>query len=196
MAAIACISCTPGTAVTQPSPTPGSRVYLVNTSREEPEIAPTPTVTPNDVEQDIRRARISAIAVFLAGKPLAEHGPSFVAAAEMYGLEWALLPAIAMRESTGGEFRCTGTFNAWGYGSCNGYYPQLNQDWVSAIYFIAAKLTEAPYAGHSDFDKLRIWQSGNTYAASGYKYASEVTDMMATMYDWETATLSGVGAAE
>ncbi|MCF7834239.1 MAG: hypothetical protein K9L98_03170 [Candidatus Pacebacteria bacterium] len=46
-------------------------------------------------------------------------GKSMVESSEKYGLDWRLLPAIAMRESTGGKFACKkATFNAFGWGSC------------------------------------------------------------------------------
>ncbi len=47
--------------------------------------------------------------------PLAGHGMQFVLAAEKYDLDVNLLPAIAMRESTGGKFLIKGTFNPFGW---------------------------------------------------------------------------------
>lgn len=49
--------------------------------------------------------------------PLANFGEKFVAEAEKNNLDWRLLPAIAMRESTGGKFACS--FNPFGWGSCS-----------------------------------------------------------------------------
>jgi hypothetical protein len=50
--------------------------------------------------------------------PLAGHGLQMVLAAEKYDIDWRLLPAIAMRESTGGKFICKNSFNPYGWGSC------------------------------------------------------------------------------
>lgn len=62
------------------------------------------------------------------GLPLAGHGMGMVLAAEKYNLDWRMLPAIAMKETTGGKFACpvtarrTGdiryTYNVFGWGSC------------------------------------------------------------------------------
>ena len=61
--------------------------------------------------------------------PLAGHGMGMVLAAEKYDLDWKLIPAIAMRETTGGKKACpitykkTGdiryTYNVFGWGSCS-----------------------------------------------------------------------------
>ncbi len=51
--------------------------------------------------------------------PLFGTGQLFAEAAEKYKLDWRLLPAIAVRESTGGKFACKGEkFNPFGWASC------------------------------------------------------------------------------
>ena len=51
--------------------------------------------------------------------PLEGFGEKMVAEADLHGLDWKLIPAIAMRESTGGKFACkNATFNPFGWGSC------------------------------------------------------------------------------
>lgn len=53
--------------------------------------------------------------------PLEGFGEKMVAEADLYGLDWRLLPALAMRESTGGKFTCkseSGKNNPFGWGSC------------------------------------------------------------------------------
>ncbi len=56
--------------------------------------------------------------------PLAGYGKEMVLAADKYGIDWRLLPAIAMRESTAGEHACGGKlsaeWNPWGWNSCKG----------------------------------------------------------------------------
>ncbi len=62
------------------------------------------------------------------GLPLAGHGMGMVLAAEKYGLDWKIIPAIAMKETTGGKFACPATYkrtrdigytyNVFGWGSC------------------------------------------------------------------------------
>lgn len=51
--------------------------------------------------------------------PLQGYGMKFVLEAEKNSLDWRLLPAIAMRESTGGKHACKSVPNSvFGYGSC------------------------------------------------------------------------------
>ncbi|OGE72130.1 hypothetical protein A2617_02970 [Candidatus Daviesbacteria bacterium RIFOXYD1_FULL_41_10] len=52
--------------------------------------------------------------------PLAEFAPDFVNTADRYGLDFRLLPAIAMQESGGGKIFPKGSFNPFGYGIYGG----------------------------------------------------------------------------
>ncbi len=49
--------------------------------------------------------------------PLEGHGMQMVLAAEAHDLDWRLLPAIAMRESTGCKNTIPGNYNCFGWGS-------------------------------------------------------------------------------
>lgn len=48
--------------------------------------------------------------------PLSELGGLFVEVADKYGLDWRLLPAIAMQESLGGKKVIKNSYNPFGYG--------------------------------------------------------------------------------
>lgn len=50
--------------------------------------------------------------------PLAGYGKEFVAEADRNGIDWRLLPAIAIRESSGGLHQCG--HNPFGWASCKG----------------------------------------------------------------------------
>lgn len=50
------------------------------------------------------------------GMPLEGYGAKLVKVAEANNLDWRLLPAIAIAESTGGKFACYN--NPFGWGSC------------------------------------------------------------------------------
>ena len=50
--------------------------------------------------------------------PLAGMGMKMVEEAEKNDLDWRLLPAISVRESTGGKFACKNKNNPFGWGSC------------------------------------------------------------------------------
>lgn len=51
--------------------------------------------------------------------PLAAHAEDFVRSANKYDIDWRLVAAIGMIESTGGKFACsTAKYSAFGWGSC------------------------------------------------------------------------------
>ena len=74
--------------------------------------------------------------------------------ADLYGIDYRLLPLIGMLESTGGKYACGG--NAWGYASCRVEFETYGE----AMAVVARTLSERPYAG-LDFDgKLCMWVAG------------------------------------
>lgn len=74
------------------------------------------TKTDQDSGNVIRQERADKINAYFQSKstPLAGHGMQFVLVAEKYGLPYNLLPAIAMRESTGGKFSYNNNPFGWG----------------------------------------------------------------------------------
>jgi hypothetical protein len=51
--------------------------------------------------------------------PLAGYGQKMVEVADKNDIDWRLIPALAVIESTGGKFACKSvTFSAFGWGSC------------------------------------------------------------------------------
>lgn len=48
--------------------------------------------------------------------PLDGYGMKMIVEAEKNGLDWRLIPAISIKESTGGKFACD--YNPFGWGSC------------------------------------------------------------------------------
>ena len=70
------------------------------------------------LEREERAAKIDEY--FANGNmPLAGYGMKMVTEAEEHGLDWRLIPAIAVRESTGGLYACKkATYSAFGWGSC------------------------------------------------------------------------------
>ncbi len=72
------------------------------------------------VEQKIKAAKIDAY----FGKydlPAEGYGMAMVTAADKYGLDWRLIPALAKLETTGGKHMCKnplGKNNMFGWGSC------------------------------------------------------------------------------
>ena len=83
-----------------------------------------------DIDALTRQAKAEAIDSYFKSKnmPLAGHGMGMVLAAEKYDLDWRLLAAVSVRETTGGREACPKTFertgdmgyryNVFGWGSC------------------------------------------------------------------------------
>ncbi len=61
------------------------------------------------------------------GMPLAGYGMEMVTAADKHGIDWRLIPAIAIRESTGGLHQCKSvTYSPFGFGSCKISFKSYN----------------------------------------------------------------------
>jgi len=76
-------------------------------------------VTKVEVSADsLRKEKAQTINTYFKERsmPLEGTGMTFVLVAEKYGLDWRLLPAIGIRESSGGKAACS--YNAFGWGSC------------------------------------------------------------------------------
>lgn len=72
-------------------------------------------------EEVARKEKAGLIDVYFKkhDAPLEGYGMKFVIEAEKNGIDWRLLPAIAMRESTGGKQACKRVPNSvFGWGSC------------------------------------------------------------------------------
>jgi len=95
-----------------------------NQSRVEAEVS---AITKQEELARQEKARI--IDAFFASydAPLEGYGMKFVIEAEKNYIDWRLLPAIAMRESTGGKQACKKVPNSvFGYGSCKLSFKSIN----------------------------------------------------------------------
>jgi len=109
--------------------------------------------------------------------PLAGFGRKMVIEAEKNNLDWRLLPAIAVRESTGGKFACKGAkFSAFGWGSCKINFESYDQ----SIEVVARNLggnnprTERYYANKSTYKILQTYNPPSIVP----KYAEQVISIM------------------
>jgi hypothetical protein len=93
--------------------------------------------------------------------PLAGYGEAFVTSAEKYDLDYRLLPAIAMRESTGGKFSCPGSKNVFGWHSCKTKFSTYEEaiDKVAQHLAGEVKSTKGYYGNKSVRKKLRTYNS-------------------------------------
>lgn len=118
----------------------------------------TTTIKLNVLKTDRKAEMIDA---YLSKKrmPLAGYGLELVIAAERNNLDWRLLPAIAIRESSGGRNACGSNFFGWA--SCKRTFKTISE----AIRVVAQHLggnattTKHFYAEKNTWGKLRSYNS-------------------------------------
>lgn len=132
------------------------------------------TLTVANVTQiaDTRAERIDAY-YEAREMPLAGYGEQFVKVADEYGLDWRLLPAIAVRESSGGKRLMNN--NPFGWGSAKIPF----EDFTEAIDVVGWNLagnnpnTARYYKDTDSYEKL-YWYNGTVLPS----YPDEVVSIM------------------
>ena len=109
---------------------------------------------------DIRAEKAKIIDSYFKERsmPLVGTGMTFVLVAEKYGLDYRLLPAIAIRESSGGKAACG--HNVFGWGSCKLHNFNSYEEAIEALgrnLGGANPKTANYYAGKSNKDKLYFY---------------------------------------
>lgn len=144
----------------------------------------TDSVTKEEVSvEDIRKAKADAINTYFKERsmPLKGTGMTFILVAEKYGLDWRLLPAIAIRESSGGKAACG--YNPFGWGSCKLHNFTSYEQAIEALgknLGGANPKTSRYYAGNSTQEKL--------YHYNGTVLPSYPSEVLAIMKKIETDT--------
>ncbi|MDQ3158783.1 MAG: hypothetical protein M3P98_01435 [bacterium] len=120
---------------------------------ENPKPTPQPktlTVKPSDVAVEDRAGRIDA---YYAKRkmPLEGYGQKMVEEADKNGIDWRLLPAISIKESSGGLHMCRN--NPFGWASCKLQFGSVDE----AIETVARNL-----GGNNP--KTHAYYKGDTYA--------------------------------
>jgi hypothetical protein len=78
--------------------------------------------------------------------PLADHAEEFVYFADTYNLDWTLVAAIGMIESTGGKFACeTAQYSAFGWGSCKIHFDSYKDSIDTISWNLAGKNPNTAY---------------------------------------------------
>lgn len=124
--------------------------------------------------------RVKKINTYFAKRnmPLEGHGEQFVLVADKYGLDWTLLPAIAVRESSGGKRLLNN--NPFGWGSAKIPF----NDFDHAIDVVGWNLsgnnenTARYYADNTSEEKL-YWYNGTVLPS----YPAEVLHIMGMFED-------------
>lgn len=133
-------------------------------------------------EEVDRKEKATAIDTYFRehDAPLAGHGMKFVLEAEKNGLDWRLLPAIAMRESTGGKYACKSVPNSvFGWGSCKISFNSIDE----SIEIVAKNLggnnpnTDHHYEGKTTMQILRKYNNViKNYPAEVAKIMKDIKD--------------------
>jgi hypothetical protein len=118
-------------------PAPTAIVQSSNTTANASVITTQDAQATSDAISDKKEADILDAYFASYDSPLQGYGVKFVQEADKNGLDWRLLPAIAMRESTGGKQACKRVSNSiFGYGSCKISFKSIDQ----SIEAVAASL--------------------------------------------------------
>jgi hypothetical protein len=133
-------------------------------------------------EDILRKEKAEAIDTYFTkyDAPLKGYGMKFVLEAEENDIDWRLLPAIAMRESTGGKYACKKVTNSvFGYGSCKLNFNSIDE----SIEIVARSIGgNNPKTAHHYENKttLQILKKYNSIIPN---YGGQVAKIMKTIKD-------------
>lgn len=108
--------------------------------------------------------------------PLYGYGKKMVEVADANGLDWRLLPAISIRETSGGKYMCKNPkapFNPFGWGSCRIGFTSID----NAIETVGYKLNNLPVYHGKTTEKKLYYYNGTVIPS----YPSEVLAIMETI---------------
>lgn len=139
---------------------------------------------------DLRAAKIDAY-FSQWDLPLAGYGKAMVAAADKYGIDWKILPAIAMLETTGGKNLCDNTRNgvvnknSFGFGGCSIYFATFEDAFDAVAKTISGngEKTADLYKGKSVEEILEVYNPKDTpgitknYHGKAVKVMSDIESM-------------------
>lgn len=123
--------------------------------------------------------------------PLTGYGKEMVVVADEYGIDWTILPALAMLETTGGKNLCSNTRNgvrnknAFGYGSCSIYFKTFEDGFEAVARTISGngKNTSHLYSGKTIDEILEVYNPPATpgitknYHDKAIKVMSDIENM-------------------
>ena len=112
-------------------------------SISQPIIVSNDTAGPNTIEGQVLSVKIEdmrpyIVEDFLKNTALENHSEFMVTTADKYNIDYRLIPAIAMKETGGGNASPSGSYNAWGFGNGSTQFTS----WDGAIESVAKTLKE------------------------------------------------------
>lgn len=163
----------PGTAAAETANATMLSVYSPTSLVGQIIVNTAPTVSADQAKVDSDRAERLDDYFSARSMPLAGYGSKFVAAAKKCSIDWRLLPAISVRESSGGKHLLNN--NPFGWGSAKIKF----SDFYEAIDAVSDNLcglnpsTSQYYADKTTYE--RLWAYNGTVLPS---YPKEVMDIM------------------
>lgn len=123
-------------------------------------------------KSDLFLKKVAAVRVFFQkyNAPLQSHAEDFVRAADMYGLDYRLLPAISMIESSGGKHLFK-SYNPFGWGRSG--YPSF----TAAIYDVSRGMANYYASGLRDPKKIAYRYNPVTPESWGNKATRFMSEM-------------------
>jgi hypothetical protein len=119
--------------------------------------------------------------------PLSGYGAKMVAAADKYGIDWKILPALAMLETTGGKNLCenNGNKNAFGFGGCSIYFKTFEEAFDAVAKTISGngEKTAHLYTGKTVEEILEVYNPPETegitpgYHNKAFRIMSDIENM-------------------
>jgi hypothetical protein len=151
---------------------------------------------PEDPKVTVLKAKADAIDAYFAehDMPLEGTGMKMVEEAEKNGLDWRLLPAISVRESTGGKSDCKKVKNnAFGWGSCHIGFKSNDE----AIETVARNLGGNNPKTSMHYDNKTTKQILNAYNPPSIvrKYTEQVMTIMNNIGDADISTTPTLAVA-
>lgn len=128
-----------------------------------------------DIKTLLIDARIARIDNYFAKRkmPLSGYGKKFIEVSDKYNLDWRLLPAISIRESSGGKQMCGN--NPFGWASCRRDFESIEEGIETVAWNLAGQNPNtAPYYAGKDIYGI-LWSYNGTVNA---KYPDEVIEIM------------------
>ncbi len=154
-----------------------SDMTLINDNKVE--VAP--SVITTQEKEDLKKQADQIDAFFaLYDAPLEGYGMKFALEAKNNDIDWRLLPAIAMRESTGGKSACKkATHSVFGYGSCKMNFKSIDD----SIEIVAKSLGGNNPRTASHYDGKTTLQILRSYNSVIHNYPNQVVKIMKMIND-------------
>ena len=123
------------------------------------------------IEAEKNEPRLEYLKLFLKGRPAVSYCQEFLDAADSYHLDWRLLPAISVVESSGGKH--ARNFNWFGWNSGRAKFTDPEQ----AIYTVAYSLgTTDRYRSLTPYQAMHRYNPYHGYAEKVQDYMSQIDE--------------------